>query len=175
MTSLMNGPFTGPLVSDYGMKYSVVLIYFIYPTFIFGHILSELQNIEKLRKQFSALRAELDQPKPKELLNKSGLKIDLFYEFSQNRPNSRGTRSACDNGKGNYGINSFNFMAFILLTFNVVANVNNNLNNNNNNKNDNNINAISQNSNNVATNTNAANQIGVTVLPIPGKRSLGTV
>ena len=61
-------------------------------------------------------------------------------------------------------------MAFILLTFNVVANVNNNLNNNNNNKNDNNINAISQNSNNVATNTNVGNAIGVTVLPIPGKR-----
>jgi hypothetical protein len=85
---------------------------------------------------------------------------------------TRVTRGACDNGKGNYGINSFNFMAFVLLTFNVVANVNNNLNNNNNNKNDNNINAISQNSNNVATNTNVGNSIGVTVLPIPGKRSL---
>ena len=81
-------------------------------------------------------------------------------------------RSACDDGKGNFGINSFNFLAFILLTFNVVANVNNNLNNNNNNKNDQNINAISQNSNNVATNTNSGNVIGVTVLPIPGKRSL---
>ena len=73
------------------------------------------------------------------------------------------TRSSCKNGKGNYGINSFNFLAFTLMVFNVVANVNNNLNNNNLNKNDNNINAISQNSNNVATNTNVANQIGVTV------------
>ena len=81
-------------------------------------------------------------------------------------------RAACDDGKGNYGINSFNFMAFILLTFNIMANVNNNLNNNNNNKNDQNINAISQNSNNVASNTNVGNAIGVTVLPIPGKRSL---
>merc|ERR1712012_185261 len=76
--------------------------------------------------------------------------------------NTKTKRAACDDGKGNYGINSFNFLAFILLTFNIVANVNNNLNNNNNNKNDQNINAISQNSNNVATNTNAGNAIGVT-------------
>ena len=60
-------------------------------------------------------------------------------------------------------------MTFTLLVFNLVANVNNNLNNNNN-ANKNNINAISQDSNNVASNTNAVNQIGVTVLPIPGKR-----
>ena len=84
-------------------------------------------------------------------------------------------RSSCDDGKGNFGINSFNFLAFVLLTYNVVANVNNNLNNNNNNKNDQNINAISQNSNNVATNTNVGNQIGVTVLPIPGKRGVTDV
>ena len=84
-------------------------------------------------------------------------------------------RSSCENGKGNYGINSFNFLSFVLLTYNVVANVNNNLNNNNNNKNDQNINAISQNSNNVATNTNVGNQIGVTVLPIPGKRAIDSL
>ena len=59
----------------------------------------------------------------------------------------------------------------MLLTFNLIANINNNLNNNNNNNNDNNINAIDQNSQNTVTNTNAANQISVTVLPIPGKRS----
>ena len=76
----------------------------------------------------------------------------------------------CPGGEGNYGFNSFNFMTFTLLVFNLVANVNNNLNNNNNNANKNNINAISQDSNNVASNTNAVNQIGVTVLPIPGKR-----
>ena len=60
----------------------------------------------------------------------------------------------------------------MLLTFNLMANINNNINNNNNNNNDNNINAIDQNSQNTATNTNAANQISVTVLPIPGKRSI---
>ena len=32
--------------------------------------------------------------------------------------------------------------------------------------------AISQNANNVATNTNVGNEIGVVVLPIPGKRSV---
>ena len=96
--------------------------------------------------------------------------LQKFVKISQDHIKTK--RSACDDGKGNYGINSFNFLAFILLTFNVVANVNNNLNNNNNNKNDQNINAISQNSNNVATNTNSGNVIGVTVLPIPGKRSL---
>lgn len=78
--------------------------------------------------------------------------------------------SGCPGGEGNYGFNSFNFMTFTLLVFNLVANVNNNLNNNNNNANKNNVNAITQDSNNVASNTNAVNQIGVTVLPIPGKR-----
>eukprot|EP00091_Calanus_sinicus_P003263 TRINITY_DN13423_c0_g1_i1.p1 TRINITY_DN13423_c0_g1~~TRINITY_DN13423_c0_g1_i1.p1 ORF type:complete len:179 (-),score=50.03 TRINITY_DN13423_c0_g1_i1:145-615(-) len=63
-------------------------------------------------------------------------------------------------------------MTFTLLVFNIVANVNNNLNNNNNNANKNNINAINQDSNNVASNTNAVNQLMVTVLPIPGKRSV---
>ena len=52
-----------------------------------------------------------------------------------------------------------------------MVNINNNINNNNNNNNDNNINAVDQNSQNTVTNTNAANQISVTVLPIPGKRS----
>ena len=43
-------------------------------------------------------------------------------------------------------------------------------NNNNNNINDNNVNGVSQDSNNVASTVNVANQIGVTVLPIPGRR-----
>ena len=101
------------------------------------------------------------------------IRENLSPKHSNSRLNTtKIKRAACDDGKGNYGINSYNFLAFILLTFNIVANINNNLNNNNNNKNDQNVNAISQNSNNVATNTNAANGIGVTVLPIPGKRSL---
>ena len=48
-----------------------------------------------------------------------------------------------------------------LFVFSLVANVNNNINNNNNNANKNNINAINQDSNNVASNTNAVNQIMV--------------
>ena len=80
--------------------------------------------------------------------------------------------SGCPGGEGNYGFNSFNFMTFALLVFNIVANVNNNLNNNNNNANKNNINSISQDSQTVSSNTNAVNQLMVTVLPIPGKRSV---
>ena len=97
---------------------------------------------------------------------------DTFGPRPASPPGHRGPRGAgCPGGEGNYGFNSFNFMTFTLLVFNLVANVNNNLNNNNNNANKNNINAINQDSNNVASNTNAVNQIGVTVLPIPGKRS----
>ena len=80
--------------------------------------------------------------------------------------------SGCPGGEGNYGFNSFNFMTFALLVFNIVTNVNNNLNNNNNNANKNNINSISQDSQTVSSNTNAVNQLMVTVLPIPGKRSV---
>ena len=80
--------------------------------------------------------------------------------------------SGCPGGEGNYGFNSFNFMTFMLLVFNIVANVNNNLNNNNNNANKNNINSISQDSQTVSSSTNAVNQLMVTVLPIPGKRSV---
>ena len=50
--------------------------------------------------------------------------------------------------------------------------MNNNLNNNNNNANKNNINAVNQDSNSVSSNTNAVNQLMVTILPIPGKRSV---
>ena len=80
--------------------------------------------------------------------------------------------SGCPSGEGNYGFNSFNFMTFMLLVFNIVANVNNNLNNNNNNANKNNINAINQDSQTVSSSVNAVNQLMVTVLPIPGKRSV---
>ena len=80
--------------------------------------------------------------------------------------------SGCPGGEGNYGFNSFNFMTFVLLVYNLVANVNNNLNNNNNNANKNNINAINQDSQTVSSSTNAVNQLMVTVLPIPGKRSI---
>ena len=80
--------------------------------------------------------------------------------------------AGCPGGEGNYGFNSFNFMTFMLLVYNLVTNVNNNLNNNNNNANKNNINAINQDSQTVSSSTNAVNQLMVTVLPIPGKRSV---
>jgi hypothetical protein len=55
-------------------------------------------------------------------------------------------------GVGNLGFNSFNFMTFILLTLNAVANTNNNINNNNNNNVNINYNTINQDSNNVVSN-----------------------
>ena len=54
-------------------------------------------------------------------------------------------------------------MLLTSFSFSLVANVNNNLNNNQNNANKNNINALNQDSNNVASNTNAVNQIMVRV------------
>lgn len=78
--------------------------------------------------------------------------------------------SACPGGSGNLGFNSFNFVTFVLLVFNAAASVNNNLNANNNNVNTNNLNVVNQVSNNVQTSVNSANQIGITILPIPGRR-----
>lgn len=88
----------------------------------------------------------------------------------KNRPRRR--RSvACPGGTGNLGFNSFNFMTFILLVLNAVANTNNNVNNNNNNNNNLNYNSINQDSNNVISNSDNTNMITATILPIPGKRS----
>ena len=41
----------------------------------------------------------------------------------------RTTRTPCPSGVGNYGFNSFNFLTFMVLVSNAVANVNNNINN----------------------------------------------
>ena len=68
-------------------------------------------------------------------------------------------------------VNKFNFLTFVVLIFNLVVSVNNNLNSNNNNNNQNSLNAVSQTSNNLVTNTNSVNKISVTILPSPGKRS----
>ena len=87
----------------------------------FGKLFTESQR-KLLSKKFSALREQLNLS---EFNNSS--RIEKFNSKSEilNPPKfSRNIRSACDNGKGNYGINSFNFMAFVLLTYNVVANVN---------------------------------------------------
>ena len=112
------------------LKTVFLLWYLTYPILTKG----AHPNLIELSKKFSDLQLELEQS----LINHKGaneakrVDLDQFIEFNSA---SISKRSACDNGKGNYGINSFNFLAFILLTYNVVANVNNNLNNNNNNKN----------------------------------------
>ena len=84
---------------------------------------------------------------------------------------SRHKRS-CPGGVGNFGFNSFNFMTFVLLTLNAVANTNNNINNNNNNNIDINYNTINQDSNNVVSNSENMNMVTATILPVPGRRSL---
>ena len=76
---------------------------------------------------------------------------------------------------GNLGFNSFNFLTFMVMTFNAVANTNNNINNNNDNNNDINMNSISQDSNNVVSNSDNMNMIMVMILPVGGKRSLPRV
>lgn len=84
----------------------------------------------------------------------------------------RQKRSSCPGGVGNFGFNSFNFMTFVLLTLNAVANVNNNINNNNNNNVDINYNTINQDSNNVVSNSENMNMVMAMILPVPGKRSI---
>ena len=78
-------------------------------------------------------------------------------------------RSGCPGGVGNLGFNSFNFMTFVLLTLNAVANTNNNINNNNNNNVDINYNTINQDSNNVISNSENMNMIMAVILPVPGR------
>lgn len=147
---------------------------------------------EGLTRIFQKLEKEIEAPVKDTFWKSSKISVDPLDSFSflDTRPDLEDHQvhiipgvvpkadrvhkrdSGCPGGEGNYGFNSFNFMTFTLLVFNLVANVNNNLNNNNNNANKNNINAINQDSNNVASNTNAVNQLMVTVLPIPGKRSV---
>ena len=96
--------------------------------------------------------------------------------FGRNRDDfkrlSRNKRMSCPGGVGNFGFNSFNFMTFVLLTLNAVANTNNNINNNNNNNIDINYNTINQDSNNVVSNSENMNMVTATILPVPGRRSL---
>ena len=80
-----------------------------------------------------------------------------------------------DNSIGNLGFNSFNFLTFMILTFNAVTNVNNNINNNNNNNNDVSLNSISQSSSNTVSNSDNSNDIMVMILPMPGGRKKRTL
>ena len=110
---------------------TVFLVWYLtYPILIKG---AAYEN-QQLTKKFSELELQLEQSLIHQKSNREAKKVNLDQYVDFNSA-SITKRSACDNGKGNYGINSFNFLAFTLLTYNVVANVNNNLNNNNNNKN----------------------------------------
>ena len=102
--------------------------------------------------------------------------IDIEEELQMLKSSStkhlRTKRQSCPGGVGNFGFNSFNFMTFVLLTLNAVANVNNNINNNNNNNNDINYNTINQDSNNVVSNSENTNMVMAIILPVPGRRSI---
>ena len=83
---------------------------------------------------------------------------------------TRSKRTPCPTGVGNYGFNSFNFLTFMVLVSNAVANVNNNINNNNNNHNDISLNSVSQDSNSVVSNSDNQNTVMAVILPIPAGR-----
>ena len=100
------------------------VILFVNPKNSFGKFTKSQRKL--LSEKFSALR---DQLNLSEFNNNSTRLLQIDNDTKRkilNPPkfSSRNIRAACDNGKGNYGINSFNFMAFVLLTYNVVANVN---------------------------------------------------
>jgi len=98
--------------------------------------------------------------------------VNNFGPLGQKHRLSRNKRMSCPGGVGNFGFNSFNFMTFVLLTLNAVANTNNNINNNNNNNIDINYNTINQDSNNLVSNSENMNMVTATILPVPGRRSL---
>lgn len=91
------------------------------------------------------------------------------------RSKYRTKRQSCPGGVGNFGFNSFNFMTFVLLTMNAVADVNNNINNNNNNNVDINYNTINQDSNSIVSNSENTNMVMAVILPVPGRRSIANI
>ena len=99
-----------------------------------------------------------------------GESINTQDKSLQKRSPSPSCSSEQDDGIGNLGFNSFNFLTFMILTFNAITNVNNNINNNNNNNNDVSLNSISQTSSNTISNSDNSNDIMVMILPMPGKR-----
>ena len=139
--------------------------------------LNQIENRTKILENFdqqlqlmtSSLFTDYEQP------NLQLFDLDPKMNFNadyQNRKLSRNKRSSCPGGVGNFGFNSFNFMTFVLLTLNAVANTNNNINNNNNNNVNINYNTVNQDSNNVVSNSENMNMVTATILPVPGRRSL---
>jgi hypothetical protein len=96
--------------------------------------------------------------------------LDIFDSFGTADKGLRTKRSPCPSGVGNFGFNSFNFLTFMVMVFNAVANTNNNINNNNNNDNDINLNSVSQDDNQVVSNSDNMNTIMAMILPVPGRR-----
>jgi len=138
-----------------------------------------LMDLDKQLEEFSL--ATLTQGKTQFGLKSTSHLYDLDLQTNFNPKGrarkltlakSRVRRGGCPSGVGNMGFNSFNFMTFMLLTMNAVANTNNNINNNNNNNVNINYNTINQDSNNLVSNSENTNMISATILPVPGKRSV---
>jgi len=99
--------------------------------------------------------------------------VDPFENFGLKNPRITRRSTCAGSGVGNLGFNSFNFLTFMVLTFNAIANTNNNINNNNNNDNNINLNSISQDSSSATSNSDNTNNVMVTILPPPvGKREV---
>jgi len=132
-----------------------------------------LIDLDKQLEEFSL--ASLTQGKTQFGTKSNSHLFDLDLQTNFNRKGktkklslakSRAKRGACPSGVGNMGFNSFNFMTFMLLTMNAVANTNNNVNNNNNNNVNINYNTINQDSNNLVSNSENTNMISATILPV---------
>ena len=133
-------------------------------------------TFDELRQQ---LRAHLDETLDtlQQQYNSNELKRDINnspYLQKRFRHKRSSTLQKCpsqgDDSIGNLGFNSFNFLTFMILTFNAVTNINNNINNNNNNNNDISLNSISQTSSSSVSNSDNSIDIMVKILPMPGKK-----
>ena len=82
----------------------------------------------------------------------------------------RSKRSDCPGGVGNFGFNTYNLLAFMLMSFNQVSNVivnsNNNRNNNNNNDFQASFGSVNTNQNDVEATQTGSTMTMITVSPI---------
>ena len=88
------------------------------------------QNIvlKQIDQQLIKFTNEFKPPDVPYAIPKFDLGLDLAFESDPEK--SRLKRNSCPSSVGNMGFNSFNFLTFMVMVFNAVANANNNINNN---------------------------------------------
>ena len=88
------------------------------------------QNIvlKQIDQQLVKFTNEFKPPDVPYAIPKFDLGLDLAFESDPEK--SRLKRNSCPSSVGNMGFNSFNFLTFMVMVFNAVANANNNINNN---------------------------------------------